>query len=209
VTFSVINHNTARRVVNNLGNGRIQVVASPGEKGWNSVFERDSTCFLANACEMDWRNTTSLINLEDMDASAAENAPPRIDSTWLHRVGGIVRRGFAVGVVLVTVFVIVQAVSLVAAERQLAQAAKAGIREAALPKATLQSVTHTVQNHLNGACVYLFHNGRQVQRRFRPASGDDVRVIVTIPAARLLPRWLPVRWQAEWLDASARIVFGK
>jgi hypothetical protein len=85
----------------------------------------------------------------------------------------------------------------VAAERALLHAARAGVLEATLPRATRESVVETIERRLVGYSISdralqiaLQMNDAPVQRAYRLAEGDRVSVALAMPANAVLPGWL-------------------
>jgi hypothetical protein len=99
-----------------------------------------------------------------------------------------------------------------AAERALAEAAAAGLREATLPRATSRSVENTVRRHLTrllaldrATTVLLEHNGAPRKGAVRPQSGDQLSLTLSAPTAAVLPRWLPILSWGEHAAIKFRI----
>ena len=93
-----------------------------------------------------------------------------------------------------------------AAERSLAQAAAAGIREAAQPRATSTSVEAVVRRRLvydghlaRATTMHIERNGQPLRGVIHANRGDQIAISLTTPVAAVLPRWLPVRY---WLADS-------
>lgn len=84
-----------------------------------------------------------------------------------------------------------------AAERTLTEAAQAGIREAALPRATHRSVTESVRRRLaastsldRSTTIRIERNGWLVRGLIRPNGGDQLTVTLRASFDAALPRWL-------------------
>jgi hypothetical protein len=93
--------------------------------------------------------------------------------------------------------VLIEFALLVAAERNLVLAARAGVLEATLPRATYQSVTDVVERRLSSyprmaeqLQLTLVQNGAPVERRFRQHDGDRFSITLSAPNSSVLPRWL-------------------
>lgn len=97
---------------------------------------------------------------------------------------------FAAGVLIEFAYVL-------AAERTLSIAARAGAMEATLPRARYQSVTEAVDRRLNQYPVLakqlrlsLLQNGTLVQSQFRQHNGDCFIVALSGPSSAAVPYWL-------------------
>ncbi len=113
----------------------------------------------------------------------------------------VVRRGVglfelfvAAPVVVITAIGLVQFFSLMAASAALGQAAEAGAREAALPKATFRSVSAVVERRLGGRRfsdaidpVLVEIDGRAVYGVVRPRSGEEIMVTVSVASHSAVP----------------------
>jgi hypothetical protein len=84
-----------------------------------------------------------------------------------------------------------------AAEQALARAARAGVLEATLPRATYQSVTESVERRLANYSLppgrlqfSLLQNGIPIRGPFRAAGGDHLSVMLAAPTTALVPDWL-------------------
>jgi hypothetical protein len=86
---------------------------------------------------------------------------------------------------------------VLAAESALSAAARAGAREATLPRATYQSVTAAVDRRLNHYPLLakqlrlsLLQNGTLVQSQFRQHDGDLFTITLSGPSNSAVPDWL-------------------
>jgi hypothetical protein len=93
-----------------------------------------------------------------------------------------------------------------AAERTLANAAAAGLREAALPRATSESVSQVVRQQLaaggypaRATAMRFEQNGQPLRGVVRPKSGDQFAISLSVPARAIMPRWLPMH---AWLSSG-------
>lgn len=92
------------------------------------------------------------------------------------------------------------------AERTLANAAAAGLREAALPRATSESVAAVVRQQLGrvgisarATTLKFEQNGQPIRGVVRPASGDQFAISLSVPTRMIMPRWLPMQ---AWLSSG-------
>jgi hypothetical protein len=94
------------------------------------------------------------------------------------------------------------------AERKLTLAARAGVHEATLPRATYDSVTAAVERRLENhpqlarhLRLTLIHNGSPAPGQFRGADGDRYAIILTIPGNAAMPAWLQtlISWRGDSL----------
>ena len=83
---------------------------------------------------------------------------------------------------------------LLAAEQQLATAAEAGLRETALPRASLTTVREVVRGELPlpvTPSVLLVHNGHGRVGQLAVQPGDHLLLSVSVATRDVLPGWLP------------------
>jgi hypothetical protein len=83
------------------------------------------------------------------------------------------------------------------AEQLLVRAARAGVLEATLPRATLQSVEQSVKRLLadhvaspSELKIMLCNNRAWVTKKLQPRGGDHLSIALTMPAKALMPNWL-------------------
>lgn len=121
-------------------------------------------------------------------------------------VGWVLGWATVLAVLAVSAVILVTFAYQLAAERTLARAAAAGLREATLPRATSRSVEAVVRHHLVGrfdlhraTTIELQLNGSPVKGVVRPQSGDQLSLTLVAPARTALPQWLRalVPWQAS------------
>jgi hypothetical protein len=103
----------------------------------------------------------------------------------------------ALGVLSYAGCVLLQLAYCLAAERALSHAARAGVLEATLPRATRSSIQDMVKRRLlTGAIptaalqIVVQQNAAPMPRLFRLADGDRVSVALTVPTHAVLPAWL-------------------
>ncbi|MEX0611360.1 MAG: hypothetical protein WD738_08660 [Pirellulales bacterium] len=113
---------------------------------------------------------------------------------------------------LVTLFVAMTVLArfgyCLAAELALVRAARAGVLEATLPRATYQSVVQSVERRLAGyppraadrLRFSLLQNGAPVRGIFQLREGDRLCVALALPTDEVLPAWL--RAACFWLADS-------
>jgi hypothetical protein len=97
---------------------------------------------------------------------------------------------------------------VLAAERTLSVAARAGAMEATLPRATYQSIMAAVDRRLTQYPLLakqlhlsIFQNGTLVQSQIRQHEGDLFAVTISGPSSSAVPQWL--RNLAYWRGESA------
>jgi len=120
----------------------------------------------------------------------------------------------AMGVLFFAAGVLLQLTYCIAAERTLSNAARAGVLEATLPRATRDSIVRTIEHRLAGRSVSpgslqiaIQKNDAPLQRIYRLAEDDRVSVTLALPFSAVSPTWLramtfwtgdpPVRARAE------------
>ncbi len=103
----------------------------------------------------------------------------------------------ALAVLATAASVITEFAYVLAAERTLTAAARAGALEATLPRATYESVTAAVDRRLNRYPLLakqlhlsLLQNDTLVQSQFRQHDGDEFGIMLTAPSSAVLPNWL-------------------
>jgi len=112
-------------------------------------------------------------------------------------IGSVLAWVAATAVIVFAAGVLLELAYVFAAERALSIAARAGAMEATLPRATLQSVTATVERRLSQypllakqLHVTLLQNGAPIQTLFRQADGDRFTVSLSAPGSSAIPEWL-------------------
>lgn len=109
---------------------------------------------------------------------------------------------------------------LMAAERTLNVAARAGAMEATLPRATYESVQAAVQRHLadysqmhGQVQLTLLRDGQAVAKQLHAGDGVRFSIVVKVPALAALPAWLtkltPWRSEQSLLARAERMVPGR
>jgi hypothetical protein len=113
----------------------------------------------------------------------------------------------AAGVLFFAACTLLQLGYCIAAERALLRAARAGMLEATLPRATHESIVKNIERRLvdysipAGALqITLRQNDAPLQRIVRLADDDRVSVAISLSADAVLPAWL--RTVNCWNDAS-------
>lgn len=132
-----------------------------------------------------------LVETVDDDEVAPSPHLPTRDGRW------VLQWAAAAAVLLIAVGGATQFAYIVAAEHTLNLAARAGVTEATLPRATYQSITAAVERQLvsyslqSGQLqITLLQNGAPVGRQFRARDGDRISLTISVPASATLPAWL-------------------
>lgn len=114
----------------------------------------------------------------------------------------------ALAVLAIATGVLTEFAYVLAAERALSAAARAGAMEATLPRATYQSVTAAVDRQINHYPLLtkqlrfsLLQNGMLVQSQFRQHECDRFTVRLSGPSSAAVPDWL--RTLMFWRGESA------
>lgn len=112
-------------------------------------------------------------------------------------VGWVLRWAAAGGVLLFSCAVLAEYAYCLAAELTLVRAARAGVLEATLPRATRQSVIDTIARrlrrfpHAKGQWqLAVLRNDVPVQGRIVAHPGDRLLISVMLPSRSVLPGWL-------------------
>jgi hypothetical protein len=109
-------------------------------------------------------------------------------------------------VLVVAMSVLVEFAYLLAAERSLNLAARAGATEATLPRSTYQSIADAVERHLANypqanrhLQLAILQNGSPVGIKFRAVDGDRLSIALSVPASSVVPGWLRrlSLWQSD------------
>jgi hypothetical protein len=112
----------------------------------------------------------------------------------------------ALAVITIAAGVLIEFAYVLAAERTLLIAARAGAMEATLPRATYQSVTVVVDRRLNQypslaaqVQLSLLQNGTLVQSQFRQHDGDRFAITLSGPSSAAVPAWLStlICWRGD------------
>jgi hypothetical protein len=132
--------------------------------------------------------------------------PIACDVLPVRGVGWVLKWAGTIAVLVLAATILASFAFLLAAERVLANAAAAGLREAALPRATSESVAAVIRQQLcNGGILAratkmrLEQNGQPMRGVVRPKSGDQLAIALSIPTGAIVPRWLPM---PAWLSAG-------
>jgi hypothetical protein len=112
----------------------------------------------------------------------------------------------ALAVFTIAMGVLIEFAYVLAAERTLSVAARAGAMEATLPRATYQSVTAAVYRRLiqypllaKQLHMSLVQNGALVQSQFNQHEGDLFAITLSGPSSSAVPEWLRALlfWRGE------------
>ena len=119
-------------------------------------------------------------------------------------VGWVLQWAATLAVLYVSAVILTAFAYQLAAEQALARAAAAGLREAALPRATSRSVDAVVRHQLashfaldRATTISLERNGSPVKGVVGPRPGDQLSIALSAPSGAALPRLLGalVPWQ--------------
>ena len=123
-------------------------------------------------------------------------------------IGWVLAWAGALAVLAIAAGVLIEFAYVLAAERALSIAARAGAMEATLPRATYQSVTAAVDRRLNQYPLLakqlhlsLLQNGTLVQTQLRQHEGDRFAITLSGPSSAAVPDWL--RTLMFWRGESA------
>lgn len=124
------------------------------------------------------------------DTATVEGLPVR-------GIGWVLRWAAVIAVFGGTLLVLTAFACQLSAEQALRQAARAGLREATLPRSTAESVAAVVRSHLSmrprlqrASQQQLTANGVPVVGPVRVDAGTILCLSISVPASRALPRWL-------------------
>ncbi len=134
------------------------------------------------------------------------------DTMPVRGVGWVLGWAATLAVLTMSTVVLLAFACQLAAERSLAQAAAAGLREAVCERATCGSVETVVRAQLANhfaldrvTTILLERNGSPLKGAVRPQTGDQLLISLSAPATAVLPRWLqavtfasPTRLAAEF-----------
>jgi hypothetical protein len=128
--------------------------------------------------------------------------------TYTRGAGWVLQWAAAVAVLGFTASVLTEFAYLTSAERSLNMAARAGVVEATLPRATVQSITAVVERRLasypqlNGQLqLSVLQNDTPVDQRLRVGDGDRIAITLSAPTTSLVPGWL--RKLLPWRDRAS------
>jgi hypothetical protein len=131
-------------------------------------------------------------------------AAPRIQPT--RNIGWVVKWAAALAVLLYATTVLTEFAYSLMAEQLLVRAARAGVLEATLPRATPLSVEQSVWRRLPNSAVSegrvklaLLQNGSLVGKRLELIGGDRLSLTVAMRPHALMPGWLRAltSWRGE------------
>jgi len=121
-------------------------------------------------------------------------------------VGWVLAWAGALAVLVIAAGVLIEFACVLAAERTLSIAARAGAMEATLPRATYQSITAAVDRRLSQYPLLakqlhlsLLQNDALVQSQFLPHEGDRFAISLSGPSSSAIPDWLRILifWRGE------------
>jgi hypothetical protein len=131
--------------------------------------------------------------------------PPASSNEALVELPPIKKRGIrwvlkwavALGVLAIAAAVLTEFAYLLGAEHKLSMAARAGVLEATLPRATYKSVTAAVERRLTSypliarqLQISLLQNGSPAPRLIQQSDGDRFTITLDAPNAAAVPGWL-------------------
>jgi hypothetical protein len=123
-----------------------------------------------------------------VDASQRE---PALGVAW------VVRWAAAMATLALSAGVLAEFGFALAAEQMLARAARAGVLEATLPRATRRSVEQAVWRRLQGAnlstaalSLTLKQNGMPISGKLLSRSGDQFSITLALPTSAVRPAWI-------------------
>ena len=121
------------------------------------------------------------------------------DALPVRGVGWVLRWAAVAVVLAVSAMVLTGFAYQLAAEQALARAAQAGLREAALPRATNASVEAAVRRRLADG----FGLERATQVTLARA-GERLAIRLSVPTVAALPRWLPAGFWSDGAQIEVR-----
>jgi hypothetical protein len=136
-----------------------------------------------------------LSHFDGATATANAEVARRVQPT--RGIGWVLRWAAATAVLCYATAVLTEFAYSLAAEQLLARAARAGVLEATLPRATADSVEQSVWRRLAAYVasqgevkLVLLDNGVGVSKAFHPRGGDHLLLVLAMPAQALMPNWL-------------------
>lgn len=155
------------------------------------------------------REHTSFELLAHFDPHDEVVAAPKTRAVVAHRVRDarwVIKWAAAIAILIVAGATLLEFAYLMAAERTLSFAARAGAMEATLPRATYDSVRTTIERRLAGYSqmqsqlqILLLRDGQPAGKRLAASDGTRYSIVVKTPAAAALPPWLIklTPWRSE------------
>jgi len=125
------------------------------------------------------------------DSTDAQSFAPTRGVAW------VLRWAVAIATLVSSTAVLVEFGYCLAAEQALLRAARAGVLEATLPRATYQTVEQTVRGRLashglppQNVKFQVEHNGMPARGSLVPRDSDQLSVTLVTPTWAVLPTWL-------------------
>jgi hypothetical protein len=116
-------------------------------------------------------------------------------------IGWVLRWAAAILVLGITGIVLLDFAYRISAEQALVRAAAAGIREAAMPRATSHTIEQSIRRELGGCyllggktSVALQSAGRPVKGSIAGKTGGGFTITLSAPVDAALPSWLQALW---------------
>lgn len=138
-----------------------------------------------------------LAHFDSLDDVAAEQDTRVVASHRVRDARWVLKWAAAFAILVVAAATLLEFGYLMAAERMLNFAARAGAMEATLPRATYDSVLGAVERRLAGYSqmqgrvqLTLLQDGKPVGRRLQGGDGVRFSVVLQAPASAAVPSWL-------------------
>jgi len=147
-----------------------------------------------------------------MDAPATIPIRPLVCEPPVRGVSWVMRQAATFAALALAAVTLLEFGYRLAGERALSRAAHAALAEAALPRATSQSVEQAVRTRLAGhydlgrdTTITFQGNGWLIRGPIRPRAGEQLTIALSAPVDAALPRWLrSATFWNEGVKVSAR-----
>jgi hypothetical protein len=108
----------------------------------------------------------------------------------------VLKWAVAMAILTVAASMVTEFAYVLAADHRLNTAARAGVSEAMLPRATIDTVRAAVERRIGNAGLFhhlqltILQNGQPVQQQIRQGENDRFAVSISLPSSDLVPKWV-------------------
>ena len=135
--------------------------------------------------------------LAHFDRPSALRPPPAARTLPTRGIRWVLQWAVAIGVIVFAASVLAEFAYLAGAEHTLTRAARAGLLEATLPRASYDTVKETIEGRLDSyprlssrLRLSLLQNSVPVARNLQLHDGDRLSIVLTADSDTALPHWL-------------------
>src|SRR4051794_15637707 len=131
-----------------------------------------------------------LAHFDQPKTSPLQTAPPR--QSTRRSVRWVLKWAIAIAMLVVAASILTDFAYMLAAEHRLNAAARAGVSEVMLPRATTNSVKAVVERRIGNTQLLqltILQNGHPAQGLIRQSDGDRFAISISLASSNLTPNW--------------------